>query len=205
MTLQLIKHRCNTLKDLDSVSDLKWGVEIDLRASSEKTGGIYLAHDAWTSGEDFEEWLVAFKQKNINGPIILNTKEDGLEQRILDILKAYDVDSYFFLDTATPTLIKWTLKNKINSFALRLSCYEPTIPLNFDGNVEWVWVDCFDGTPLTDKIVTPFKERGFKVCLVSPELQGQAIEKLKDFSNLVVLADAICTKNPQAWIQHYGL
>ncbi len=203
MNLQFIKHRCNAIQDLDGVNDLQWGVEIDLRANSERNGCLYLAHDAWSPGENFEIWVKEFKQKNIQGPIILNTKEDGLEQRILDILQAYEVKNYFFLDTAMPTLIKWTLKNNHSKFALRVSSYEPIIPTDFDNKVEWIWVDCFNGISLSKNMILPFKERNFKICLVSPELQGCSIETIKDFKELVTIADAVCTKNPQEWIRQY--
>ena len=65
MVIQFMKHRCNAVKDLDTVVNVNWGVEIDLRASTQKEGACYLAHDAWAPGEDFEDWLVGFKQRNI--------------------------------------------------------------------------------------------------------------------------------------------
>jgi len=37
------------------------------------------------------------------------------------------------------------------------------------------------------------------ICLVSPELQGQPIESIFQFSKYKTIADAICTKQPDEW------
>ncbi len=194
-----IKHRVNQPSDLETV-DPKWGVEIDLRSDA---AGLYLSHDPWTTGPRFEEWLECFKDLGIQGPILLNTKEDGLETRIETELAKKGVENYFFLDTAVPTLIRHTIASGNRHFFVRLSQYEPDACLAaFVEKVEWVWVDCFGGNPLPATLLQKWKNQ-FKFCLVSPELHGQPLETIQRFGDLYRLADAVCTKQPSEWMKRF--
>jgi hypothetical protein len=64
--------------------------------------------------------------------------------------------------------------------------------------VKWVWVDCFNNFPLNQKNYKKIKDAGFKICLVSPELQKHDISKIKKFKEIIYKnnfkIDAICTK-----------
>lgn len=192
----LIEHRINTLDQLRAV-DVKHGAEIDLR-SDPKTKEIYLHHDPFTPGERFEDWLQVYADRKIAGPLILNTKEDGLEKYLVEKCQKKGIENFFFLDTALPTLIKWTLFNGEPRFACRLSAYEPPGALRpFYGKVDWLWVDCFEGKPLNPEILKPLRDK-FKICLVSPELQASPLNK--DFIALLApYADAVCTKHAVVW------
>jgi len=188
----------NQVEDLESV-DSSHGVEIDLRSVVDVQDCIHLSHDAWVIGDDFEVWLDRFQELDIKGPIILNTKEDGLEERVIRMLGSRGIDNWFFLDTTIPTLVEWSLNRGEDRFALRLSRYEPDACLSsFRGKVRWIWVDCFAGTPVPAENLAEAAE-GFKVCLVSPELQGSRSGAVDAFADLLPGADAICTKDPQAW------
>jgi hypothetical protein len=68
----------------------------------------------------------------------------------------------------------------------------------FKGKATWAWVDCFHGEPLSAEIVK-LAQKDFKICLVSPELQGMPLDRIQLFSELVPLCDAICTKQPHLW------
>ncbi len=196
---QFILHRTNTIESLNIVEP-QWGVEIDLRSSMYEKNEIILSHDPWTPGDHFNDWLITFKNKGIYGPLILNTKEDGLEKTIIEILNKLNIDNYFFLDTAVPTLVKWTSHNNFNKFAVRISKYEPVeFTLQFADRVQWVWVDCFDGTPFSIETLRKIKNK-FKICMVSPELQGQPLESIVTFKEYLGIADAICTKSPKSWL-----
>ena len=52
------------------------------------------------------------------------------------------------------------------------------------------------------------KELGLKICLVSPELQGHSIEKIKEFRNIILdnnfQIEAICTKYYNIDLWKYG-
>jgi len=70
--------------------------------------------------------------------------------------------------------------------------------------VNWVWVDCFTKFPLSTGDAKQLKDAGFKLCLVSPELQGrdpqieipQLAALLRDRN---IICDAICTKQTAFW------
>ena len=196
--MQFINHRTNTIDLLNNVP-LGHGMEIDLRADTRRSGALVVHHDAWAEGIDFEDWLNAYKKVGHLGTVIFNTKEDGLEQRICDLASDYGVQNYFFLDTAFPTLVAWTqLKNK-TFFAGRVSKYEDWRQyLNFRNKPEWLWMDCFEGIPLSLETFESAAEH-FKLCLVSPELQGKPIEQFSIFLEQARLCSAICTKNPTHW------
>lgn len=193
-----IQHRVNKISDLSQV-DKDCGVEIDLRSDVSRSAEIHLSHDPWVRGDSFTDWLNEFKSLKIRGPLILNTKEDGLESRILEMLSKANIENYFFLDTTLPTLVKFAIKHKNSKFAVRVSSYESVqAAQSFKGKVDWVWVDCFDGLPLSPEEIKPLKS-DFKMCLVSPELQGKSLESISKFKSLVAHVDAICTKSPLSW------
>ncbi len=190
-----ISHRVNTIEQLQKQNPF-YGCEIDLRSDVNKLESIHLSHDPWVRGVDFDPWLDIFAQKSIQGPLILNTKEDGLEFKVMEKLEKHKISNYFFLDTAFPTLVQM-VSAKHRKFALRLSAYEPESALKrFAGKVDWVWVDCFWRKPL--KPSSDFaKEMGAKLCLVSPDLQGGTAADFSHFKDIP--ADAICTKQPEVW------
>ena len=68
---------------------------------------------------------------------------------------------------------------------------------NMTGHVNWVWVDCFTRMPLTAEDYQELKGLGYKLCLVSPELEGrpQEIEEYRDqIKDAGFNFDAICGK-----------
>ncbi len=191
-----IRHRLNLLAELEQ-ADPAQGVEIDIRSSGDK--GLRLIHDPVPGGQDFSSWLDHYQARKFRGPLVLNTKEDGLEERILAQLRERGIENFLFLDTAAPTLVRWAQTPLAAHFFLRLSTFEPVAALEpFVKRMNWVWVDCFGGVPLDSALVRQAK-KNFKVCLVSPELQGQPAERIQDFAKLFALADAVCTKAPERW------
>jgi len=75
--------------------------------------------------------------------------------------------------------------------------------LSFAGKINWIWVDCFTKFPLTSASYYQLKSLGFKLCLVSPELQSGNSTTLTDFKQFIAhksfTFDAICTKYPFHW------
>lgn len=190
-----IKHRQNTLAELNHIH-LDWGVEIDLR-SNVHTGEIHLSHDPWKVGVSFERWLKAFVSRRIRGPLVLNTKEDGLEDSILRMIKKYRVTNYFFLDTAFPTLVKRILKHHERHFYFRYSKFEKISGTSkLKTGFDWIWLDCFNGEPLPANEVKALGQK-YRICMVSPELHQKS--NRNKFRALIPFVDAICTKDPQAW------
>lgn len=197
--IQIFKHRCNTIESLAQCRT-RWGVEIDLRSDVNDTSDLHLSHDAWVKGESFQNWLREFKDKNIQGPIILNTKEDGLETLALKLLSEAGITNYLFLDTTMPTLYKWTRHHKNSNFFMRWSAIEPLeLTALHKGYCQWAWVDCFERTPPPLAALRALKNN-YKTCLVSPELQGGTEQEAREFmAAFTGEISGVCTKFPELW------
>jgi hypothetical protein len=186
-----ICHRINNSDDLKKV-ERKQGIELDLR---DKGNRIILSHDPFNDGEDFEDFLKKFNKKLI----ILNIKSERIEYKVLELLRKYNVQEYFFLDSSFPMIYQL---NKINekNIAIRFSEFETIESVEKVKNmVKWVWIDCFNNLPLDKKSYTIIKKLGLKICLVSPELQGHDIKMIDIFKKIIksnnFQIDAICTKS----------
>jgi hypothetical protein len=189
MTTKFIAHRINTIEGLLKVPS-QFGIEVDLRDSTDK---VYMHHDPFSNGETFKNYLKNYK----HGTIILNIKSEGIEWKVLELLQEHAISNYFFLDSSFPMIFKLVNKGE-SRIALRFSELEgiDTISL-MRGKVEWIWVDCFTKMPLNKEIYRTFKEWGFKICLVSPDLVGRSRDIPGYKQYLVtenILPDAICTK-----------
>lgn len=188
----LIQHRVNKRKDL-SVVPAHYGIEIDLRDSG---ADICCAHDPFSSGEPLCHVLGAYS----HALAIFNVKADGLEQRIIRLAREAGVQSYFFLDCANPTLVN-LVRQGLKTVAVRYSEYEPIeFALAFAGKAEWVWVDCFSTLPI-DSVSHKQLRRWFKICIVSPELQGHPRERIAEYKKILreLPVDAVCTDFPEDW------
>jgi len=193
----LVHHRANSISQGSLVAKTR-GAEIDLRLSF---GEIVLAHDPFTEGSGFKEWL-----ENFNGELlVLNVKEMGLEDHIVKIMKQMKPNlEYFFLDLVTPYIVSSVKKGF--ACASRFSEYEP-LNLFLDLESTWLWVDSFSGTWDHIDAFSDFPTiKQKKICLVSPELQGR--ELLTTFEYEIVLEkfkknhckiEAVCTKYPDFW------
>lgn len=187
--MNYIAHRINTVKELEEIPP-EYGVEIDLRDSGD---GIILQHDPFKKGENFEDYLLGYH----HGTMILNIKSEGIEDRVLGLVKKFGVKSYFFLDSSFPMIYRLIKKGEEN-IALRFSEFEglDTI-MSLAHKARWVWVDCFTKLPIDIKNYSQLKKAGFKLCLVSPDLQARSedIEKYKiSLTKANMVFDAICAK-----------
>lgn len=194
--MEIIRHRRNTSLELAETPH-QYGVEFDLRSKGSR---LILHHDPFVDGEEFGAWLERYR----HGTLIVNVKEEGLEQAALDILRAQNVERFFFLDQSFPFLIK-TARAGERRCAVRVSEYESIeTALALSGRVDWIWVDCFTRFPLSKSDADLLHDAGFKLCLVSPELQGrsaeQAIPEMKSLlTSLDIAIEAVCTKAPDLW------
>ena len=193
--MEIICHRINTIDSLKKIS-LNYGVEVDIRSLGDK---LIINHEPFENGDLFEDWIKFYN----HGTLILNVKEEGLERKITNVLKKYNINSYFFLDQSFPFLIK-SLKEGEYNCALRFSEYESiNTALNFKNRFKWVWVDMFTKLPLTYGNYVKLKENKYKICLVSPELQKNNsfdIDTIrKELAYKKILVDAVCTKLPENW------
>ena len=192
----VVKHRCNTIASLNA-TDPELGVEIDLRSDG---SDLILAHDPFSQGERFEQWLQCYR----HGFIILNVKEEGLETAILGVLAKRGIEQFFFLDQSFPFLLK-TANQGERRCAVRLSEFESIdTALALAGMVDWVWIDSFTRLPLDGEQARALQDAGFRLCLVSPELVGrtgpEALRDLRlELDNGSIALDAVCTKLPDLW------
>ena len=194
--MQIIAHRRNKASELQA-TPTEYGIELDLRSRGQD---VIIHHDPFADGERLADWLDHYR----HGTLILNVKEEGLEERLIGMMKERGIDDYFFLDQSFPFLIKWSGKGE-HRCAVRVSEFESIeTALTLAGKVDWVWVDCFTRFPLTGMQARQLQDAGFKLCLVSPELQGRQAETevpalVKLLQQEGIKAEAVCTKRPDLW------
>lgn len=194
--MKLIVHHRNSLKELLN-TPIKYGVEVDIRSFGDK---LVIHHDPFVEGESFDNWIAAYE----HGILILNVKEEGLESKLINLMELHEIEDYFLLDQSFPFLVKWSNLGFSRS-AVRISEYESVeTALTLSGKVKWVWVDCFTRFPLSHEDFIRLQLAGFRLCLVSPELQGRNAELeipllATSLSEQGINADAVCTKRPDLW------
>lgn len=195
--MQLIQHRCNTReKLLKTPNDL--GIEVDIRSQGDR---LVIHHDPYIEGEDFEAWVKEYQHRTL----ILNVKEEGLENRLLNLMKRHKIEDFFFLDQSFPFLIR-TANSGERRCAVRVSEFEALeSALSLASKIDWVWVDCFTYFPLSSSDAHKLQEAGLKLCLVSPELQGRVgEEEIVNLRQLLhrrgIQPEAVCTKQPEFWL-----
>jgi hypothetical protein len=193
--MKFIRHRVNTVEELRRVPP-DYGVELDLRDRGER---LILVHDPFRDGEDFGPYLAEYR----HGTMILNVKSERIEWRVLEELAAAGtVRDYFFLDCSFP-MIRQLVGRGEHRIAVRFSELEPIEgPLSLAGQVDWVWVDCFTRLPLDDASYARLSP-AFKICIVSPELEGHELGRIAEFARQIepYAIDAVCTKRPDLWQQ----
>lgn len=191
-----VAHRKNSIDELISTPKER-GVEVDIRSAN---GELYISHDPFSSGPSFKEWIKHFQHQLL----ILNVKEEGLEQALIQIMDENRVSNFFFLDQSFPFIVKWAKKGE-SRCAIRISEYENiSTAYTLSGEVDWVWVDTFTHLPISAKDAEKLKANGFKLCLVSPELHGRdptlEIPKIRSQIHAQNISfDAICTKRVDLW------
>jgi len=187
-----IQHRVNTIDQLVQ-TPTRYGVEVDLRDRGDR---LILQHDPFSDGEDFDRYLAAYRHQ----AIVLNIKSERIENRVLEAIRRYGVEDYFLLDCSFP-MVRQLVSLGQSQIAARFSEYEPVeAALSLAGQVAWVWVDCFTKMPLDDDSYERLK-RHFKLCAVSPELQGRSASEIAEYARQLSAypMDAICTKRPDLW------
>ena len=189
-----ISHRKNSIEEL-SKTNKKYGIEIDLRSRGDS---IIIHHDPMVQGEDFSRWLKHYNHKFL----ILNVKEEGLETYIIEYLKKYEIDNFFFLDQSIPFLIKYSELCKKKS-AARVSEFESIeTAIKLRKFADWIWLDQFYYFPITSEEFNTLKLNKFKICLVSRNCKFDNKEIYEIVDNLKknnLKIDAVCSKKCELW------
>lgn len=207
--MQVIAHRINTISQLESIPK-NFGIELDVRYHEDE---LVLHHDPFShhkspKPENFSKFLSSY---HCEGVMILNLKTEGVEEKCIDLMNKFKIKNWFFLDLSMPYFVKYSklaASGSIKGFgvenlAVRFSEEEPIeYALNFAKKASWVWVDCFTKMSLDDESYKKLKDAGFKICLVSPELQKHEIAKIAEFKKQLngKKIDAVCTKHPDLWL-----
>jgi len=192
----LISHRINFLNSqiADDIFSSADGIEFDIRDSN---GQLIVQHDAFQGGQPFSEFLEFCPPSKF---YIVNVKAEGVEELAIKLLTERGIHNFFLLDCGMPSIIRLGRKGEPR-LAVRFSEYESFETVAAVAPfVSWIWIDVFTKLPITPTLVEQARTLGLRICLVSPELQGQP-EKREEYlayckDNGIVL-DAICTK------QHY--
>lgn len=183
-----IAHRINTAAQLQQIPH-EYGVEIDLRDTVDER--LILQHDPFKDGEDFDDWLAHYN----HAFLILNIKTEGIEWKVIEKMQAHKITEYMFLDCSIPMIMKLIAKGEYN-IAIRYSEVEPIeLAQQFIGKAKWLWVDCFTSYPNLQHPIC----KQFKICLVSPSLQGRNDEIAESKEHI----DAVCEKiyNKKRWLK----
>ena len=192
----IIHHRRNSI-ELINQTPKNFGVEIDIRTYKNE---LIVNHEPYENGIKLMELLKFYNHQFL----ILNTKEEGLEKKILKMMLEFDIKSFFLLDQSFPFLVK-TLLSGEKRCAIRVSEYESVkTALSLSGLAEWIWIDVFNKFPISKSDYINLKDAGFKLCLVSPELQQHSFDKVMSIKKFLkeknIVIDAVCTKFPSYWI-----
>jgi hypothetical protein len=191
-----IQHRVNSLKKLKNL-DQNFGAEVDIRSFNKK---LILNHEPFKKAVLLNSYLKKFNHKFL----ILNVKEEGIENIILNYVKKFKINNYFLLDVTIPKIFQFIKTKKKSNICLRISKFENLSNLNFfHKKINWVWVDTFDNKiPLNFKEIKYYSKR-FKLCLVSPELVKTNDINLKKFIKInrykLNFFSAVCSKKINIW------
>ena len=185
-----IAHRINTVEALNTLPP-GTAIEFDVRDSN---GRLIVTHDPFTSGPFLEDFLLKCRGRFL----IVNIKSSGIEPEVLRFLQEQQLTEFFLLD-CSPPMMRQISDTGETRLAVRYSELEglDTV-LKWAGRAQWVWIDCFSSYILTRETETLLHSKGFKLCIVSPELQGRPddIPILKDLlSKPKIQIDAVCTKS----------
>ena len=193
--MKIISHRVNSISELKETPE-SYGVEIDIRYNGED---LFISHDPSRNDVLMSDWLNYYSHCFL----IVNVKEDGLEDLVINLLNNCGITSFFFLDQPFPSIMKMARKGE-RRCAVRISEYESHhTALNVSRFVDWVWVDQFTTAPPDFDALKILKEKGLKLCLVSPELQGREMDSVINLQSSIRRSgfdfDAVCTKYVDIW------
>ena len=93
--MEIIAHRINTINQLKSLN-VNLGVEVDIR-SNEKN--LIICHDPFSDYIILKDWLSFYN----HGTLILNLKENVLEDELIKTMQNSKKENFFILDQSFPS------------------------------------------------------------------------------------------------------
>ena len=140
--MKIVAHRINTIQQLKELP-VKYGCEIDIRA---RGSDLILQHDPFLNGDKLTDYLDSYQ----HGLLILNIKEAGIEQNVIDAVNQRGITDYFLLDVEFPYIYRAS-RLGIRKIAIRFSEDEPIeFSQNYSGLLDWVWIDTISTLPIDD-------------------------------------------------------
>jgi len=162
--MDIIAHRINLISELLELP-VKYGCEIDIRSRNSK---LILNHEPYVSGDSLVDYLDNYK----HGLLVLNIKEAGIENDVLQLVRERNIPSFFLLDVEFPYLYRASRLGE-RAIAVRFSEDEPIeLVYNYNKLVDWVWVDTNTKLPIDSNNTTILSS--MQTCLVCPERWGRA-------------------------------
>ena len=174
---QIKPNKPNSLKSFECAFKNGFGIETDLRDFNEN---LVISHDiATSSAVKAEQLFILYQQfaresnvcKSSTNPanlppLALNTKADGLQNLLKNLLEKYRITNYFCFDMSVPDM-RIFAKSGLKFFT-RQSEIEPN-PALYD-DAKGVWCDEFYNHWISKETILGHLENGKKVAIVSPEL-----------------------------------
>ncbi|MCB9682144.1 MAG: hypothetical protein H6733_11825 [Alphaproteobacteria bacterium] len=191
----VVAHRRNTVAEL-AATPPELGVEVDVRSFGDR---LVVVHDPFVDGVPFETWLRGYR----HALLVVNTKEEGLVEHVLPVLRAHGVERFFFLGPPVPELLPFAAHGE-RRFSVRVSeVHHPGTALALADRVDWVWLDGFAGFPVDAATARALHDAGLAVCLVSPELYGRDPDEVDAYAAAAratgVPFAAVCTRQVARW------
>jgi len=193
-----VAHRINSLEaSLDLPKEV--GIEFDVHAYKNE---LVVAHDAFRDGVKLSSLLEISKDRLC----AINVKEEGIEEKIIELSYAIGVKSFFLFDVNFPQIYRFGEKYS-QHFCLRLSQLEKPSLSECRSLAKFLWIDTFNGEFwMNDEDIKYLKSLGYNLCFVSPELHRppkgdheQFILELKNILKYLDPMDSICTKHIDLW------
>ena len=161
--MEIVAHRINLINELLKVP-MKYGCEIDIRSQDSK---LILNHEPYLSGDRLVDYLDNYK----HGLLVLNIKEAGIENDVLQLVRERNISSFFLLDVEFPYLYKASRLGE-RAIAVRFSEDEPIeLVYNYNKLVDWVWIDTNTKLPIDSNNTLALSS--MQTCLVCPERWGR--------------------------------
>ena len=195
----------NTLQAARSCLDRGWGIETDIRRSS--NGLFYISHDqAELTEENDADAFCALFRCFPGATIALNIKELGYESDLLEYLSEQQVGQQIFLfdmelleeHTGQTASLFRRLDPEIR-LAARVSDHDETIAGALSVTpADTIWLDEFDHLWVAESDIKCLKDAGKTIHAVSPEVHGFSMAEMqrrwREFYRWGV--DGICTDHP---------
>lgn len=156
-----------------------YGTETDIR---DFQGELVISHDIPENNcLSAREFFEIYCQFDMNLPLALNIKSDGLQIKLKKLLEEYQINNYFVFDMSIPDGLQY-LKSYINVFT-RQSEYEH-IPSFYEA-AQGVWLDEFQNHWISEDVIREHIQANKRVCIVSPDLHKRDyVKEWAEYKNI---------------------